>query len=86
MAIADSLNLLNILPTSRGLLCKVAILYGELEPSDVQALKKIIDNKEIPVRRISETLKKHNIDLPDYTIRRHRNRGQAYGCRCVRES
>lgn len=64
--------------------CRVALVYQSLGPKEREALQKIIEDRDIAARSLSNVLKENDLQVSSDSIRRHRRRinKDADGCQC----
>lgn len=66
--------------------CTIARLMLTLDDEDRQALEQVMDTESITTRSIVDWLETHGHHVGPHSMRRHRKRSTAQGCRCPRAS
>ncbi|MGZ4745696.1 MAG: hypothetical protein ACXVYY_01300 [Oryzihumus sp.] len=63
---------------------KVLTELANDQPESFSKLLAVLDNLAVPASFVADVLTKHGHQVSDQTVRRHRRRGTAGGCRCPR--
>lgn len=75
-------------PLRPGPACGVSVALERIAEQDKAIAEKVaerVDDKRYPATKVAQVLAhRTGVDVQDQTVRRHRRRGGANGCRCAR--